>query len=102
MRKDHETSGLDVALVSKRSERGLCPRNRSWGEVRPPGGAARLERGARETRRGDGKGGAAPLRGIYRRWLNLTRPAPGPGGLRRPLWLPRAYKPDPSTYRLPE
>ncbi len=80
MREAPETSGLDVALVSKRSERGLCPRNRSWGEAR--------------------KGGAAPLRGIDRRWLALTRPAPGPGGLRRPLWLPWAYKPDPSTYRL--
>ncbi len=30
---------------------------------------------------------------VYRRWLTLTRPAPGPGGLRRPLWLPRAYRP---------
>ena len=27
-------------------------------------------------------------------------PAPGPGGLRRPLWLPRAFQPDVSTYRL--
>jgi hypothetical protein len=38
---------------------------------------------------------------VYREWLRLTRPAPGPGGLRRPLWLPRPFKPDPSTYRLP-
>jgi anaerobic selenocysteine-containing dehydrogenase len=37
---------------------------------------------------------------VYRRWLALTRPAPGPGGLRRPLWLPRAFKPDPAAYRL--
>jgi anaerobic selenocysteine-containing dehydrogenase len=37
---------------------------------------------------------------VYRQWLALTRPAPGPGGLRRPLWLPRAFKPDPSVYRL--
>ena len=37
---------------------------------------------------------------VYRRWLAMTRPAPGPGGLRRPLWLPRAFKPDPSAYRL--
>jgi hypothetical protein len=36
---------------------------------------------------------------IYRQWLALTRPAPGPGGLRRPLWLPRALKPDPAAYR---
>jgi anaerobic selenocysteine-containing dehydrogenase len=37
---------------------------------------------------------------IYREWLAMARPAPGPGGLRRPLWLPRAFKPDVSTYRL--
>jgi hypothetical protein len=37
---------------------------------------------------------------VYRRWLEMARPAPGPGNLRRPLWLPRAYKPDPATYRM--
>jgi anaerobic selenocysteine-containing dehydrogenase len=37
---------------------------------------------------------------IYRQWLALTRPAPGPEGLRRPLWLPRPFKPDPAAYRL--
>ena len=37
---------------------------------------------------------------VYREWLALARPAPGPGGLRRPLWLPRAFKPDASAYRL--
>jgi anaerobic selenocysteine-containing dehydrogenase len=30
---------------------------------------------------------------VYRRWLTLTRPAPGPGGLRRPLWLNRPLRP---------
>jgi anaerobic selenocysteine-containing dehydrogenase len=29
----------------------------------------------------------------YLRWLQMTRPAPGPGGLRRPLWMPRVYRP---------
>ena len=37
---------------------------------------------------------------VYRQWLALTRPAPGPGNLRRPLWLPRAFKPDASAFRL--
>jgi anaerobic selenocysteine-containing dehydrogenase len=37
---------------------------------------------------------------VYRQWLALARPAPGPGNLRRPLWLPRAFKPDVSAYRL--
>src|SRR5437764_8243460 len=37
---------------------------------------------------------------VYRQWLALARPAPGPGHLRRPLWLPRAFKPDASAFRL--
>jgi anaerobic selenocysteine-containing dehydrogenase len=37
---------------------------------------------------------------VYRQWLALARPAPGPDNLRRPLWLPRAFKPDPSAFRL--
>jgi anaerobic selenocysteine-containing dehydrogenase len=36
---------------------------------------------------------------VYKRWLALTRPAPGPDGLRRPMWLLRPYKPDPSAYQ---
>ncbi len=30
---------------------------------------------------------------VYREWLALTRPAPGPGGLRRPTWFARVLKP---------
>lgn len=30
---------------------------------------------------------------IYKEWLAMTRPAPGPGNLRRPLWLTRPLKP---------
>ncbi len=37
---------------------------------------------------------------VYREWLTMTRPAPGPGGLRRPLWLARPVKPVPEAYRL--
>ncbi|TMQ24108.1 MAG: formate dehydrogenase [Candidatus Rokuibacteriota bacterium] len=37
---------------------------------------------------------------VYREWLAKTRPAPGPGNLRRPLWLPRAFKPDASAYQM--
>jgi anaerobic selenocysteine-containing dehydrogenase len=37
---------------------------------------------------------------VYRRWLTLARPAPGPGGLRRPLWLPRAYRPSTEAFYL--
>jgi anaerobic selenocysteine-containing dehydrogenase len=35
---------------------------------------------------------------IYKRWLALTRPAPGPGGLRRPLWLNRPLRPTTETF----
>jgi hypothetical protein len=35
---------------------------------------------------------------IYKEWLAMTRPAPGPDGLRRPLWFKRAFTPDISTY----
>jgi len=30
---------------------------------------------------------------IYKEWLEMTRPAPGPGGLRRPLWMGRPLRP---------
>ena len=38
-------------------------------------------------------------REVYREWLKLTRPAPGPGGLRRPLWLNRPLRPTAEAYR---
>ncbi len=36
----------------------------------------------------------------YKKWLTLTRPAPGPNGLRRPLWFKRPLKPDERAYYL--
>jgi len=39
---------------------------------------------------------------VYREWLRLTRSAPGPGNLRRPLELLRAYRPAAEAYRFPE
>jgi anaerobic selenocysteine-containing dehydrogenase len=35
---------------------------------------------------------------IYREWLKMARPAPGPGGLRRPLWFKRALRPVDDVY----
>ena len=35
---------------------------------------------------------------VYQRWKALTRPAPGPGGLRRPLWMPRVVRPDDAAF----
>ncbi len=37
---------------------------------------------------------------VYRRWLAMARPAPGPGNLRRPLWLIRVYRPAPEAFYL--
>ncbi len=34
----------------------------------------------------------------YREWLKMTRPAPGPDGLRRPLWFKRPLKPQKELY----
>jgi anaerobic selenocysteine-containing dehydrogenase len=41
-------------------------------------------------------------REAYLDWLSKTRPAPGPGGLRRPLWYARPLKPTASTYLSPD
>ncbi|MBI2838747.1 MAG: molybdopterin-dependent oxidoreductase [Acidobacteria bacterium] len=35
---------------------------------------------------------------VYKKWKSFARPAPGPGGLRRPLWLPRVARPAPEAY----
>jgi anaerobic selenocysteine-containing dehydrogenase len=36
---------------------------------------------------------------VYREWLAKTKPGPGPGNLRRPLWLDRPVKPVPEAYQ---
>jgi hypothetical protein len=36
---------------------------------------------------------------VYREWLAKARPGPGPGGLRRPLWLDRPLRPTDETFR---
>ncbi len=37
---------------------------------------------------------------VYEEWLASTAPAPGPGGLRRPLWLNRPLRPTEATYKI--
>ena len=37
---------------------------------------------------------------IYREWLGLTRPGPGPGNLRRPRWLTRPGAPTGDAYEI--
>ena len=36
---------------------------------------------------------------VFEEWLAMTKPAPGPDGTRRPLWLDRPVKPTPDAYR---
>jgi hypothetical protein len=39
---------------------------------------------------------------IYKEWLEKTRPAPGPQGLRRPLWFARPVRPAQESYFIKE
>ena len=38
----------------------------------------------------------------YKEWMQLTRPAPGPDGSRRPSWFDRPLRPVPAAYRMPD
>ena len=38
---------------------------------------------------------------VYREWLKLARPGPGPGGLRRPTWLDRPLRPAEEMFKAP-
>jgi anaerobic selenocysteine-containing dehydrogenase len=42
----------------------------------------------------------AKSREVYAEWMAKTKPAPGPGGLRRPLWLNRPLRPVDDAFRL--
>jgi len=59
-----------------------------------------LERAAPDDRYGDIFVDTAKAHEIYKEWLALTRPAPGPGGLRRPLWFDRPLRPVRAAYQL--
>jgi len=39
---------------------------------------------------------------VYKEWLAMTRPAPGPNGLRRPLWFKRPVRPAEEMYYIKE
>ena len=60
----------------------------------------KVERPAPEDRYGDVFVDTHKAHEVYKRWLGFTRPAPGPGNLRRPLWLPRSYKPAVEAYAM--
>ncbi|MFQ5743513.1 MAG: molybdopterin-dependent oxidoreductase [Acidobacteriota bacterium] len=60
----------------------------------------RLEPAHPTDRYGDVVVDTARSHAIYKEWLARARPAPGPGGLRRPLWFTRPVRPADSAYRL--
>jgi anaerobic selenocysteine-containing dehydrogenase len=59
-----------------------------------------VERAQSGDRYGDVFVDTAKSREVYREWLTRTKPAPGPGNLRRPLWLNRPLHPAEEPYRL--
>ena len=60
----------------------------------------RLEKAAPGDSYGDIEVDTGLAHEAYKEWMRNTRPAPGPGGLRRPLWFDRPLRPVASTYRL--
>jgi anaerobic selenocysteine-containing dehydrogenase len=54
-----------------------------------------------EDRYGDVYVDTARSMDVYREWRARTRPGPGPGGLRRPLWLDRPLRPADEAFRAP-
>ncbi len=60
----------------------------------------RITKAERGDRYGDVVVDTARSYQVYREWLRLTRPGPGPDGLRRPLWLNRPVRPTPDAYRV--
>ena len=63
--------------------------------------AVKVERAHPEDRYGDVLADTERSHEIYKQWLARTRPAPGPGGLRRPLWFARPLRPAPEAFVIP-
>lgn len=53
----------------------------------------RIEKASPDDRYGDVVVDTKRSFEVYKEWLKMARPAPGPGGLRRPLWLNRPLRP---------
>ncbi|MDP3774089.1 MAG: molybdopterin-dependent oxidoreductase [Gemmatimonadales bacterium] len=60
----------------------------------------RVRRAEADDQEGDIVVDTAKSHEVYQEWLKLARPAPGPGGMRRPYWLLRPLRPSPETYRI--
>jgi hypothetical protein len=61
----------------------------------------RIEKAHAEDQYGDVEVDVNKSREVYRRWLAMTRPGPGPDGQRRPEFMMRHVTPRRSAYRLP-
>ncbi|MPZ14127.1 MAG: molybdopterin-dependent oxidoreductase [Chloroflexi bacterium] len=62
----------------------------------------RVEHAGPNHRYGDVYVDTAKAHEVYRRWLAMARPGPGPDGFRRPFWFLRPFRPDLSAYRIPQ
>jgi len=62
----------------------------------------RIEKAGPNDRYGDVFVDTEKSHQVYKEWLAMTRPAPGPDNLRRPLWMPRALRPATETYYFPK
>ena len=60
-----------------------------------------VERAEEGDRYGDVVVDLRRSREVYEEWKKRTRPGPGPGGVRRPLWLNRPLRPRDEAYRFP-
>ncbi|HSC25916.1 MAG TPA: molybdopterin-dependent oxidoreductase, partial [Vicinamibacterales bacterium] len=60
----------------------------------------RLERAGPDDAYGDVVVDTEEAHRAYQEWMAETRPAPGPGGLRRPMWFDRPLRPVAAAYRL--
>ncbi len=60
----------------------------------------RVEHAATDDRYGDVIVDTKRSHEVYRKWLEMARPAPGPDGLRRPLWFSRPVRPDSEAYKI--
>ena len=59
-----------------------------------------VERAQPGDRYGDIQVDLAKSEAVFDEWLKMTKPAPGPGGLRRPLTLNRPFRPTDDAYKL--
>lgn len=60
----------------------------------------RLERAGPDDAYGDIEVDTDKAHEAYKEWMQKTRPAPGPDGLRRPYWFDRPLRPAAAAYRL--